>query len=326
MENKKRVWITWENQRRNRTLSKHLDAKLLQLDFNLNKFTRYPLLTLYTIYILLKERPKIIFAQNPSIVLALLCVYISFVMRTPVIIDSHYAGLFPLNKRSKILNYLSRFIAKYSTVTIVTTSELKQYVENLGGKSVVLQDPLPSFPPYTPPQTIHPYKYKVFFICTWAEDEPYLEVIKAAELIDPSIHIFITGNSKGKEKGFGGRLPNNIILTGYISEDMFIKNLYDSDVVIDLTTRENCLVCGAYESISACRPVILSDSAALREYFHKGALFTNNTAKDIANKIDESLNNIEDLVKDVKVFKAEIESNWESSLSNFDRKLTTLKR
>jgi hypothetical protein len=44
------------------------------------------------------------------------------------------------------------------------------------------------------------------------------------------------------------------------------------------------MVCGAYEGISAGKPLILSDNSPTRQYFSEGALFTDNSSTDIALK------------------------------------------
>ena len=58
-----------------------------------------------------------------------------------------------------------------------------------------------------------------------------------------------------------------------------------ADAIIDLTIRQNCLVCGAYEAIAAGKPLLLSSDASAKALFNKGVLFTDNSAVDIAQKI-----------------------------------------
>jgi hypothetical protein len=44
------------------------------------------------------------------------------------------------------------------------------------------------------------------------------------------------------------------------------------DATIVLSERENCLLCGAYETVASEKPMILSNKEALRNYFDKGAI------------------------------------------------------
>jgi hypothetical protein len=76
-----------------------------------------------------------------------------------------------------------------------------------------------------------------------------------------------------------------VILTGYLSEEEFDRYLLSCDVVLDLTTRDNCMVCGAYEGVAAEKPLLLSDNEATAAYFTDGVELTNNSAVDICEKL-----------------------------------------
>src|SRR5690606_17758823 len=54
-------------------------------------------------------------------------------------------------------------------------------------------------------------------------------------------------------------------------------------LVLDLTLKPNCLVCGAYEALAAHRPMVLSDNPATVDLFGKVAVFPRTAAaEDIA--------------------------------------------
>jgi hypothetical protein len=74
----KAAWITWENQRRNRELSKSLGIPLFELseiDNISNPFRKYVTGIIKTLKILLEEKPELVICQNPSLVLALFLVF-----------------------------------------------------------------------------------------------------------------------------------------------------------------------------------------------------------------------------------------------------------
>ena len=192
---KTRVWITWEDQRRNRSISRALEAKLIELkkiDSIKNPIIKYGTGICKTLIVLLKEKPDLVFGQNPSLILSLFLIIIKRFLGFKVIIDAHNAGLFPLEGRSRILLELSRIIQQYASLTIVTNVALKAHVERNGGKAFILPDPIPEFPK-TKRFTL-PNPFNLLFICSFAEDEPYEIVFKAAKKLDPSIHIYVTGN------------------------------------------------------------------------------------------------------------------------------------
>lgn len=66
----KRIWISWEKQRRSIELSKRLGCKLYIIEKS--GLFRYPYSIFKTILILIKERPDLFFVQNPSMFLATL--------------------------------------------------------------------------------------------------------------------------------------------------------------------------------------------------------------------------------------------------------------
>lgn len=320
-----RIWITWEVQRRNRTLSSRMNAGLNELIFKGSRYLRYPVLIARTAKTILKERPSILFVQNPSMVLALFAVSSRFIFRTPVVVDAHNAGVFPFEGRKAWANRLIRYILKGADFTIVTNESLASHVKSVGGRPFVLPDPLPEIKRKKAP-TLLKGKQNVFFICTYAPDEPYLEVIRAASMLDRDTFVYISGNPKGKEKAFSHLLPPNVVITGYLPEEEFIGLLYSSDAIIDLTTREDCLVCGAYEAVSLEKPMILSDTKTLRKYFAKGALFTDNTAEDIARKIKEVLANGAVLRNDLRKFKGELERNWDQMRRTIEKELKAVEK
>ena len=138
-----RLWITWEVQRRNRSMSKVLGAELYELVLVAPFWWRYPVLVIKTINLIWRTRPQIIFSQNPSLVLAAVSVLMGKLLRTSVVIDAHNAGLFPAENRSPWLNKLARVINNRADMVIVTNSALKDYVENGCGRAYVFPDPIP---------------------------------------------------------------------------------------------------------------------------------------------------------------------------------------
>ena len=59
--------------------------------------------------------------------------------------------------------------------------------------------------------------------------------------------------------------------------------------VIDLSTRERCLLCGAYEAVAAGKPMILSRTQTLMDYFTRGAVFTDNRVSDLPHSIRNAI-------------------------------------
>ena len=172
-----RVWVAWETQRRNRSLSAVLGARLYELDVGGSAYRRYPVVIYKTISLLVKEKPRIIFSQNPSLILALLSVVVSRVFKKKLIVDAHNAGLFPFEGRYPLLNWVASGVCKRADLTIVSNVELEKYVVDHGGRAVSIPDPIPSI---KVPSVLPKLKgnFNVLFVCSWSDDEPFMEVIE----------------------------------------------------------------------------------------------------------------------------------------------------
>ena len=107
-----RLWITWETQRRNRSTSAALNADLLELDIKGNIYIRYLKSFFSSIKKIISQKPKLLFVQNPSIVLAIFAILIGFLTKIKIIIDAHNAGLYPLEGENKLLNIVPSLAAR----------------------------------------------------------------------------------------------------------------------------------------------------------------------------------------------------------------------
>jgi glycosyltransferase involved in cell wall biosynthesis len=317
-----RIWISWETQRRNRSLSNRVNAQLFEIDLNLPAWRRYPLAIRQTIALLNREKPRIIFAQNPSMVLACLAIIYANLLDRKVVIDAHNAGLFPAEGRYRLLNWLASKLFRWTTITIVSNSELVSHVRRLNGNAIAIPDPIPEIPEPAQPSPLRG-DFNVLFICSWADDEPYLEVLRAAALVRRGTCIYITGNSKGKEQQLNAPVPDNAVFTGFIQEQEFNSMLFSCDAVIVLTTRENCLLCGAYEGVAAGKPLILSNTRALRNHFCKGSVFTDNTADSIAEAIESARMRQAELTAEVKALREKRLDEYPHLLEEFEQRLSS---
>lgn len=298
-KNEKTAWITWEVQVRNRSLSKLLGVRLFEFNLKYHRAIKYPILIAKTILTIYKYKLKTVFVQNPSIVLSMLVVILKPLFGLKVIVDAHNSGVYPLEGRNRLLNFFAKFIAQKADCVIVSNAYLAEIISNWGATATVMPDPVPELSPNKTSRA-HQEDYALF-ICTWAEDEPYFEVIKAAEEISADLKIYITGNYKKKlSQEFVASLTDRVKLLGFVSEEDYVNIFSEAKLAIDLTTRDNCLVCGAYEALALHIPCIISDSRINREIFCNGFSYTLNDAKSIASAIDETLNKIDQQREEIK--------------------------
>lgn len=319
----RRIWFTWENQRRNRELSTAFGAKLfewVEIDDIHNPLRKYALGIYRTFATLLTARPQIVFCQNPSLILSCFLVIAKRLFRFRICVDAHNAGLFPAEGRSSILLELAYVVQRYADLSLVTNEALKLHVENNGGRAFVLPDRIPSIPVVSPRALTG--RVNLLFICSYGADEPYEAVFEAARHLQEDEFVYVTGNYA--KRGIApGSLPPNVILTGYVSEDEYVRLLRSVDATIDLTTRDNCLVCGAYESVAVEKPMVLSDTLALRQYFNLGAVYAINNAEGIFCAIREVIDRQRELTLQVGKLKALRSAQWEDRLRDLEKLFST---
>lgn len=285
------AWITWEIQVRNASMARALDIPLHQLLWERPRFLRYPVLAVRTFRVIRQNQIKTLFVQNPSIILSLFAVTLKGLIRLTVVVDAHNGGLYPRSGQSVLMNWLAKQVCKKADCVIVTNTALAETVRNWGGKPFVVTDPLPDFSSYQGKEIARRKPY-VLFVCTWSDDEPYDEVMKAAKEISPDVDIYITGNYRKRLTTSALlQLPSNIRLLGWVSKAEYISYFRNAEAILDLTTRDHCLVCGAYEALSLGRPAIISDTAINRKVFPNGFVYTKNDAKGIASAIGTAIEN-----------------------------------
>ena len=91
------IWLTWEVQRRNRSLAKAVGATLHEMLYSGNALARYCVLMWRTFRVVRRDKPPVIYYQNPSLILSALLATLKFLRltRAKLIGDFHNAGVHP---------------------------------------------------------------------------------------------------------------------------------------------------------------------------------------------------------------------------------------
>jgi glycosyltransferase involved in cell wall biosynthesis len=311
------MWVAWEKHRRSLELCDFLSIKPHIFDNNLPRFIKYPILLTKTYSLIKRKRPSTLIVQNPSIILTLLACIIQWRFGYKLIVDTHNAGLMTDIFILKACSFLYRYFQRKADMTIVTNEALSEIVDRHNGIPYILPDRVPNLRNVRCRRLNS--KYNVVFVCTFGSDEPYKEVFNAAEFLSTEITIYVTGDYNKLPGRMIKTVPHNTVFTGFIADEAYCSLLFSADLVLDLTFRENCLVCGAYEAVSVGTPMVLSDTKALRQYFYKGAVFTVNAPKEIAKSIMTALNNIERLKLEIKELKEELYHTWFARAERFKK-------
>lgn len=324
------IWITWERQTRNRSASKYIGVPLWEITYGQSSApVRYVKSSYATFKLIILRKPHYVFAQSPSVVLGFLVLACSKLFRFSLIVDAHNSGIHFEGRFNRLVNLLNRIIIRNSKFIIVTNEDMANVVSAEGGTPLVLPDPLPVLPApkltsadgFT--RTEKDKKLAAFCITSWGEDEPIEALMAAAEMFANSVDFYFTGNYRKASFNISAKtLPNNVHLLDFVDEDVYFSLLADCNFTIDLTTRADCLVCGAYESVAAGKPILLSDTKPQRAYFDKGAVFCSTTRDGIQAGLNEMLRDLDLNQESIKLLKADILEREELRRNSFIYSIT----
>jgi glycosyltransferase involved in cell wall biosynthesis len=306
-----KLWINWENHRRSSELSKILGCKYFCFDYTGIK--RYPLSILKTLVALVKHRPRILFVQNPSMILSALACFLKFFFKYYLVIDRHTT--FRLNKPNKlslrtyVFMVLHKYTIKTADLTIVTNEHLAKIVKSCDGEAFVLPDKLPEFFPIA--KLTLKSSFNLMLPSSFGNDEPICEVLQALEKLSRQVDIqlYITGNLRNAHQDLLTNAPANVYFTGYLPDQNYVDLLHSVDGVMALTTSDFCMLCGCYEAVSAKKPLITSNKTVLRNYFSK-AIFVENDKDSIIDGILFLKDNFPFMVANAQSMYLSIAENW----------------
>jgi glycosyltransferase involved in cell wall biosynthesis len=237
------------------------------------------------------------------------CLVKPYISVSKVVVDAHTPNVNLTGTKKLLSEWLNRTIFSLSDLVIVTNGALKEIYEEKypRGRFFVLPDKIPNL--CTPYHAAVHDKIEILLICTYSEDEPFTEVIKAVTDMEHVV-LYISGDKRKINKNILLTKPKNVILTGFLKEENYIDLLNKVDIVMALTLVENCMLCGAFEGLSVEKPMILSNKKVLREYFNSGVVFTKNYAEDIRKNIQSVIDNYNKLARDIKLLKTQKSEEW----------------
>jgi hypothetical protein len=202
-----------------------------------------------------------------------------------VAIDIH-SGAF-LDRRWRWSMPILRLLASWTSANVVTLQSLARRMGRASDRTIVLPDPLPSFPAPAERDSAEPLLHPdaqptVVAIAGWGDDEPMRELAEAAT--DQPWNLLITGKPRWKLD-----LPLNASLTGFLTEEAYSETLRRADVLVVLTTRPETLLSGAWEGIALHKALVLSSTNALRETFGDSVVYSDPTAESIRSGVSSAL-------------------------------------
>lgn len=271
----KRVWISWNRQRRNIGLARSVNATLYMSELRLPRCFRLVAECFNSWMIILREKPDICFVMNPSIFASWWMARLKKVYGFVLVTDLHTVNIRLEGLDEKIFLYFFRKGLRGSDVVIVTNPLYRQEILPFNQQVVCIPDQLPRLlsGSVCAKGLVAEGKGQVplLVVSSFAEDEPLDELVSLDNELSP-FHLYITGNWKKRYKT--PPTTRHITFLGYVADDVYDELLHTVDGIIVLTTVEGCLCCGAYEALAAEKPLILSNTRALQDFFEDGPIYT----------------------------------------------------
>jgi len=286
----KKIFVAWAPySRRSQSLAIELGMDLHLIHYL--KFQRpayaslkYVLQAVSTLVLLLKERPAIVFVQDPPI-FASLVVYLYTVLtfgQARFVVDAHTGAL--LHPWWKPFRGLQKFIYRRALTIITTNRMLTECVRSWGADSMALAGP----PIHIPPGEAMSLSeaFNLVLVNTFSPDEP-LSVALEAVAGSPDVHLYVTGDVGKAPACLLEAAPANVTFTGFLSDDDYLRLLRGADAIMVLTDDDFTLQLGGMEAVAVGKPIITSALSFLREYFNHGTVHVPNTPDGIREGIVE---------------------------------------
>ncbi len=268
--------------------------------------------------ILLARRPRIVLVQNPPIFCALLAWLYARLYGGHLVIDSH-TGAFVGRRWSWSLP-LHRLLSRRALLTVVHNRDQGAVVAGWGCPFMVI-----GFTPGDYPAMPRPAlqgRFNVAVISSFRGDEPTAVQFEAAGRL-PDVSFYFTGDPTRLDRQVLQAKPDNCYLLGYLPYDRFVGLLQAADAVMTLTTRDETLLMGGFETVSIGKPLITSDWPVLHDYFSLGAVHVPNTAPGICQGVEQARREAASLQADMLRLRDQLQAEWNQNMQRLQAVLDT---
>jgi hypothetical protein len=123
----------------------------------------------------------------------------------------------------------------------------------------------------------------VVLVAGHAFDEPLADFLTAAASL-PQVRFLVTGTPRQPLAP-----PSNVAVPGHLPADEYWRTLAGARLVVSLTTRDATMQQGGYDALDLGRPLVTSDTAALRAFFADAAVYVRPDAASIAEGVEKAL-------------------------------------
>lgn len=274
----------------------------------------YPSKIWSNIKVINKNKPRVVYITNTHWIIAALNLILSKIYKHKLIFDSHSCAFD--HEFFKYPLFLSLYFAKLADLSIVTNENHLGLLEKNNAKAIIISD-IPFEDQLLTDKKINlSDKFNLLYICTFAPDEPYQEVIEAAK-VSNNINIYITG--KYERVDINPEDYPHVNFTGFLSNQDYKTFLNNVDGIMTLTTRSDTMQRAGSEAISVGKPLITSNTKMLNKYFYQGTVFVENNAESIRLGFEKMFENYSNLESEIKNLRDIRKNNFNTILESLNK-------
>lgn len=233
--------------------------------------------------VLREQRPDTVLLMLPPVV-ALLCVRLTTRGRVRIVGDLH-TGVFTDPKWRWAVPLTMRLIGR-NGAAVVTNEVLADRVRGAGQTALVMHDLIDDSVvddgvalPAALERALTGNDRWILVPLAYAHDEPLNEILAAAQKT-PEISWVLTGRAPTE---FKDRAPQNVLFTGFVSNEDYERLLSRASAVAALTVEEHTMQRAGYEAISNTKALMTTPMAVLQEFFEDAAVYAEPTTQGLAS-------------------------------------------
>lgn len=334
LNNQKKIFIVWGREMQlSNNLGRALGAEVIQIyyqkifGFKIPVILRYLAQGAVSLFILFKNRPGTVIVQNPPVFAPLAVLLYCKLSGAKFAIDSHTAAF--LDDKWVAFYWLFKYVARRARLNSCHNFKNLEILKNWGVESAMVMqfyNPVYDLEKLSDPlenekieRILSKSAWPIMMVNRFANDDDWGTVVKTAELM-PEADFFITGNQKEAVSALK-TLPANIILTGYLKHDEFLKLMHRSSVILAFTLRPDTVLWSIREIMALSKPFITTDSQVLRHYFNEVGLFTKSDAFELKERILEAREKTALIKEKIKIFLEHDKKRWDGEIASYKKYL-----
>ena len=280
---------------------------------------RYGLLSVRTVRILLQTRPDVVIASSPPSLCPILVFAYARISGCKYIIDAHHLATTGFWSRFPFGSNFNNFIMRSATATLVHNQMIEDLARTRGIPAITLETKIPELQAELS-GTRTTGTFAILMPCSFDPDEPVAAIYLAATSL-PCLTFYVTGDPTRLDAGLRKAAPQNVVLTGFLTQEEYDSLLAGCDVVLATATNDYPVrPRAASEAIAAGKPLIASHNQATKSHLGDAAVLIQNTAGDIVRGLEDIQKNYDYYRDAVKKLKEERRKRYEAEL----RRLTDL--